>query len=364
MSGIVFDGITKDIDNGGRFENLSLEIDDGDIVALVGEKGCGRSDLIRMIEGVAHDFRGSVYIGEKRVSSVLQRVNSASLATEIPLFGTPRREIRRLLQRMNLDDADQRIDEAFKALNAEKLSDTRWYAMNREERLTAGLARAMAIGAEVVLFNEPFTRVDIRTAARMRLAILRFRRIYDATFVISTDLASDALAVATKVVFLDKGKVRQYDTPQNIYDNPVDTVVARFFGTVEINMLRMRLSISDDQITVAVRNLCIPLSSGRFGKQARQYDGKDVLVGVRPENIRSEQAFVNVSPETAFDANVELIEIAGAQSYIHISIPGIADDIVAKVDPRFDARIGETYTFAVDTNHVHVFDADTGRSIR
>lgn len=364
MSGITFEGITKDIDNDGRFEDLSLEIEDGDIVALTGEKGCGRSDLIRMIEGVAHDFKGSVYIGGKRISSVLPRVNSASLANEMPLFGTPRMEIRRLIQRLKLDNADERINDAFKALKAEKLSDTRWYAMNREERLTAGMARAMAIGAEVVLFNEPFTKVDVRTAARMRLAILRFRRIYDATFVISTDLAFDALAVASKVVFLDKGKVRQYDTPQNIYDNPVDLVVAKFFGTFEINTLRMRLDASDDRITVTAPGISVLLASGRFGKRAQEYDGKDVIVGVRPENIRSEQAFISVSPDTVFDAKVELIETAGTQSFVHMSIPGTDNDFVAKVDPRFDAHIGEMYTFAIDANHVQIFDAETGRSIR
>ncbi|MGI6239083.1 MAG: ABC transporter ATP-binding protein [Christensenellales bacterium] len=366
MAGLVFRNITKQLECGARMENLNLEIDDGEFVALVGRSGCGKAELIRMAEGYGGQYEGDVYIHEQRVARFRRGFPGASLINEAPLTGTPRREITKLLSRARMPrrEINRRIELAAQTLDAAHVLDTRFSQLPPEGRLLAGMVRARAIDAKVVLFHDPFDGMGSRVAARMRLKIKDFHAQTRTIFLMSTHTGNIALSLATRVVALEEGKIRQSDTPQNIYDFPADRFVAEYFGSALINIIPARLERLGGRVQAVFGENRILVPDGKVQKLVSEsYIGKTVLMGVRPENLHYEQAFISLSPESAIEAQVRHVELLGSETYLHTSLAGVEGDIIARVDPRCIASPGDEMTLAIDSNRIHFFDETTEESI-
>ncbi len=366
MAGLVFRNITKQLDDGAALRNFSLEIDDGEFVALVGRAGCGKAELIRMAEGYGGQYEGDVYINASRVARFRRGLPAASLINDTPLMGTPRREIARLLRRAGARPAEiqTRIEDAAAELDARHVIDARYSRLAPDGKLLAGMVRARATGANVVLFIDPFDGMGSRMAARMRLAVKEFHARTKTAFVMSTHAGNVALSLATRVVVLEKGRIRQSDTPQNVYDYPADRFVAEYFGNALINIIPATLARTGDEVYAEFGENRILVPAGKLSKLIdAKYVGNRVLMGVRPENIHYEQAFLSVSPESAVEASVRHVEIMGSETYLHTSLPGIDSDVIARVDPRCIASPGDRMTLAIDLNRIHFFDERTEESI-
>jgi len=366
MSGITYRNITKNIGEDAAFDCFSLAIDSGEFVALVGESGCGKAELIRMAEGYGGRFGGDVLIDGRRVTRENRSHRMASLVTDIPLIGTPRMEIRKVLRSLGCDRAEieKRIAEAAEIAGIADHMNIRYSKLDRELRLRAGLARAYAARAKVALMMDPFAGVESRLAARMRFAVMEFRARTNMTFVMSTTSHYSALSLATRVVMMSGGRILQSDTAQNIYDFPADRYVAEYFGTRMINIIPAKLERAGEEVHAVFGDIRILVPAGKLAKLTDQkYIGGQVLLGVRPENIRYEQAFVSISPESAFEATVRYIELMGAETYLHVELDGVKDCVVARVDPRCIAKLGGNISLAVDSNRIQMFDVDTGKSI-
>lgn len=366
MSGLVYKNINKKLCEDAGFSNFSLAIDAGEFVALVGKNGCGKAELIRMAEGYGGSYDGDVTIDGRRVTHRSRGHHMASLVNDVPIIGTPRIEISRILRAQGVDreTAAKRISEAAELTGIVGKLDMRYSRLNAEEQLRAGLARAYAAGAKVALMIDPFTGAEPRMAARMRIAVMEFREKTGMVFVMSTNSSAAALSVATRIVVMDDGCVLQSDTAQNIYDYPADRFVAEYFGSALINMIPVTLERAGEEVHAVFGETRILIPAGKIAKLVDQsYIGKKVLLGVRPENIRYEQAFISLSPDSSFEAIVRHIELMGSETYLHLAIEGVEDYMTARVDPRCIAIAGQSIALAIDANRVHIFDIDTGRSI-
>lgn len=366
MAGLNFRNISRPLEDGLSFSGFNLEIDDGEFVALVGRNGCGKAELIRMAEGYGGAYEGEVLINDRRVTRFGHGGNSASLVNEIPLMGTPRREIMHLLkmQQVNLDEAAARLDSAARDTGAEQIIDQRWSKLDAEGRLRAGMARAQALKAKVVLLNDPFEEMDIRTAARMRVEVMEFHQRTRTAFVIATASHLTGMALATRVIVLEGGAIRQSDTPQNIYDYPADRFVAEYFGHAQINIIPAELKQEGEEVYAVFGDNRILVPNGKLSKLVDPgYIGKKVLMGIRPENIHYEQAFLSISPESAVETVVRHVELMGSETYLHLDLSGVPGDVVARVDPRCIASHGMSMAVAIDSNRLHFFDIDTEKSI-
>lgn len=366
MAGLVFRNITKQLNGGASLQNFSLEIDDGEFVALVGPTGCGKAELIRMAEGYGGKYEGDVYVNAARVARFRRGLPAASLINDMPLTGTPRREITRLLRRARIQapEIKKKIEDAAVELNATHVLDVRYARLAPDGKLLAGMVRARAIGAKVVLFIDPFDNMGSRMAARMRLAVKEFHARTKTAFVMSTHAGNVALSLATRVVVLDRGRIRQSDTPQNIYDFPADRFVAEYFGNALINIIPAKLVPAGDEGSLEFGGNRILVPAGKISKLVdAKYIGNRVLIGVRPENIHYEQAFLSISPESAVEAVVRHVELMGSETYLHIALRGVDSDVIARVDPRCIASPGDSITLAIDANHLHFFNESTEESI-
>lgn len=366
MSGLIFKNICRRISDNAAFESFCLEIDEGAFVALVGPNGCGKAELIRMAEGYGGAYSGDVLIDGRRVTHDSRGANMSSLINDVPLFGTPRSEITRILRRMRYDrkDINDRIERAAELTGVSEMLDIRYSKLDPEMRLRAGLARAYCAGSKVALMIDPFMGIEPRMAARMRLAVMDFRSQTGMTFVMSTNSASSAMSMATRVVMMDEGSIVQSDTAQNIYDYPVDRFVAEYFGGALINMIPARLERAGEEIHAVFGDSRILVPAGKIAKLVDQdYIGRSVLLGVRPENIRYEQAFVSLSPESAVEARVRHVELMGSETYLYLDLDGLDEPVIARVDPRCIAIVGSSMQLAIDSNRIHLFDAESGKSI-
>ena len=366
MAGLVFRNITKQLEGGAALQNFSLEIDDGEFVALVGRTGCGKAELIRMAEGYGGQYEGDVYVNAARVARFSRGLPAASLINDAPLVGTPRGEIARLLKRARVkaDEIKKRIEDAAAELDAGHVLDIRYARLAPDGKLLAGMVRARAIGAKVVLFIDPFDGMGSRVAARMRLAVKEFHARTRTAFVMSTHSGNVALSLATRVVVLEMGKICQSDTPQNVYDYPADRFVAEYFGNSLINIIPATLTREGDEVYARFGANRILVPAGKLSKLVdAKYIGGRVLMGVRPENMHYEQAFLSVSPESAVEAVVRHVELMGSETYLHTRLPGVDSDVIARVDPRCIASPGDQMTLAIDPNRLHFFDEKTEESI-
>ena len=295
-------------------------------VGVLGKNGCGKADLIRMAEGYGGSYDGDVTIGGRRVTHKSRGHHMASLVNDVPIIGTPRMEISHILRAQGLDreTAAKRLSEAAEIAGIADKLDVRYSKLNREEQLRAGLARAYAARAKVALMIDPFTGVELRMAARMRIAVMEFRAKADMIFVMSTNSPASAMSLATRIVVMDEGSVLQSETAQNIYDYPADRFVAEYFGTALINMIPAKLERAGEEVHAVFGETRILIPAGKIAKLVDQsYIGKKVLLGVRPENVHYEQAFISLSPESAFEAMVRHIELMGSETYLHLELDGV-----------------------------------------
>lgn len=366
MAGLNFRNITRPLEDGHSFNNFNLEIDDGELVALVGDSNSGKSELIRIAEGFGGAYEGEVLINDRRVTRFSTGGNSASLVNEVPLMGTPRREIMHLLkmQQVSLDEATARLDSAARATGSAEIMDVRWSKLDPAQRMRAGLARAQAIRARVVLLMDPFVEMDERTSARMRIELKEFHHRNRVAMVLATASHLTGMSVATRVVVLSGGAIVQSDKPQNIYDYPADRFVAEYFGHVAINMIPVRLEQAGEDVHAVFGEYRILVPNGKISKLTDpSYIGKEVLMGVRAENLHYEQAFISLSPESVVEAKVRHVELMGSETYLHTELEGVEGDIVARVDPRCMAAPDTSLPLAIDSNRIHFFDIKTEKSI-
>ena len=366
MAGLIFKNITRPLDGKNGFREFNLEIDDGEFVSLVGPEGCGNIELIRMAEGYGGSYEGDIYINDRRVTRFTRNLLGVSLVNDIPFMGTPRKEISARLKARRIDGAriKEIIDLAAHDTGATEYMDTSWSKLDAPARLLAGLARAQALGARVVLLIDPFNDMDLRTAARMRLAVMDFHTRTGVAFAMATSCARNAMLLSTRIVMLSDGKIRQSDPPQIIYDYPSDRFIAEYFGNDLINIIPAQLQCEGAEVYAVFGQNRILVPQGKLCKFIdEKYVGGRVLLGIRPENIRYEQAFLSIAPESAVISKIRHVELAGSETYLHMNLEGISGDIVARVDPRCIANPGDQMTLAIDSNRMHFFDIDTGKSI-
>lgn len=363
MAGIAFRNIVKSF-AGGEFNGFSLDIDAGEFVTLAGEKDCGARELIKMAAGQSRRYEGMITVNDRRMTMLERRDSGACLITSQPLFGTPRRQMRAALSLEGKADAEARINEAAEITGITEILDTSLRKLSNEKLLRAGLAVAIAMNAKVALMDDPLSGMPARDGGMLGIWLRDMHARTGMTFLAAVTNPVQALSLATRVVVIKNGAIAQSNTPQNIYDFPANSYVARYFGSTPINLIPAKLTREGDDVFVEFGAAKINVPAGKLNKLIdKRYIGGEVTLGVRPENIHYEGAFISISPGSVVDFEIKQVELLGEATYLHARLEGLDEDIMARVDPRCIAAPGDTLTMAIDSNRLHFFDAETGESI-
>ena len=211
---------------------------------------------------------------------------------------------------------------------------------------------------KVFLLDEPLSNLDAKLRAAMRTELTKLHQNVQTTFIYVTHDQVEAMTMATRIVVMKDGLIQQVDTPQTLYDAPCNLFVAGFIGTPQMNFIKARVTVSGSDVLLVFGNNSVKLTESKAKKLIENgYEDKDIIFGIRPEDIKDEEMFISSSPDTTLEATVKVYEMLGAEVFLYFTIEDT--DITVRVNPRTTARPGDTIKIALDAEKIHLFDKET-----
>ncbi|MCW2943690.1 MAG: transporter related protein [Actinoallomurus sp.] len=394
MAKIVLDQIDKAYTGEVKaVNNLSLEIADGEFMVLVGPSGCGKSTALRMIAGLEDITGGEISIGDRVVNNLAPKDRDIAmvfqnyalyphmtveqnLAFGLQLRGTSKVEIKK------------RVSEAAKMLGLEQYLKRKPAALSGGQRQRVAMGRAIVREPQAFLMDEPLSNLDAKLRVSMRASLNQLHERLGVTTVYVTHDQVEAMTLGDRVCVLREGFLQQVDTPQNLFDNPVNLFVAGFIGSPAMNFVGAEL-VRDNggRITFAGYDLPVPAEVFQNKPGLDDYFGKEIILGIRPSDFEDAghsgqdwpgmSVHVDVTEELGSEINVifaidappvehkDTADLAQDADEDDAAIP-LADNKAlwtARVNARSRVRPGQALELAVDTSRLHFFDPESGLAI-
>ena len=384
MASLLLKGIYKVYPSGvTAVTDFNLEIKDKEFIVFVGPSGCGKSTTLRMIAGLEEISKGELYIDGKLVNDVVPKDRDIAMVFQnyalYPhmtvydnmAFGLKLRKVPKQI-------IDERVKEAAAILGISDYLTRKPKALSGGQRQRVALGRAIVREPKVFLLDEPLSNLDAKLRAQMRTEISKLHARLATTFIYVTHDQIEAMTMGTRIVVMKDGFMQQVDTPQNLYDYPINQFVAGFIGTPQMNFFPATLTQEKSKIYVEFVNskILLPKTVAARIRNIEDYlnTGKPVVLGVRPEDIHEEESFIAASPDTVIKAFVEVVEKLGAETQIYCKLDykegeevsnviGDSSNMIAKVDSRSVVARSEIVELALDANHIHLFDGATEMSL-
>ncbi len=355
--------------------DFCLEVEDKEFIIFVGPSGCGKSTTLRMIAGLEEITEGELYIGDRLVNDIAPKDRDIAMVFQnyalyphmsvyenmafgLKLRKVPKTEIKR------------RVEEAARILDISHLLERKPKALSGGQKQRVALGRAIVRNPQVFLLDEPLSNLDAKLRASMRTELTKLHKSVGTTFVYVTHDQVEAMTMATRIVVMKDGLIQQVDTPQNLYDLPVNKFVAGFIGTPQMNFIDAELTKEGDDLYLKVGNASLKLPKEKANNPAlKEYIGQTVIMGIRPESISDDADAVAQSEGGVMDCTVEVTELMGAEIYLYLSFEGIehaieeGKNVIARVSARSLSRSGDNIKVSFDMSRVHIFDKDTEKCI-
>lgn len=356
--------------------DFTLDIEDKEFIILVGPSGCGKSTTLRMIAGLEEISEGELYIGGQLVNDVAPKdrdiamvFQNYALYPHMTVFDNMAFGLK--LRKVPKDEIERKVNEAAKILDLTHLLDRKPKAMSGGQRQRVALGRAIVRSPKVFLLDEPLSNLDAKLRAQMRTEISKLHKKLGTTFIYVTHDQTEAMTMGDRIVVMKDGFVQQIDTPQNLYERPVNKFVAGFLGSPQMNFIDavlkeeygqyvVEFGSRDTRMSSAVRyQIAIPES--KVTPELANYVGKEVTLGIRPESVHDEEMYLSNATTGIIDCYVEITEMMGAETYLYLTCEGIP--LTARVSPRSTAKPQDEIKVAIDPNKIHLFDKETERTI-
>ena len=347
--------------------DFCLEIKDKEFLILVGPSGCGKTTTLRMIAGLEEISEGELFIGDKLVNDVAPKDRDIAMVFQnyalyphmtvfdnmafgLKLRKTPKEEIKR------------RVEEAARILDITHLLDRKPKALSGGQKQRVALGRAIVRKPMVFLLDEPLSNLDAKLRATMRTELTKIHQRIGTTFVYVTHDQTEAMTLATRIVVMKDGLIQQADTPQNLYDYPINLFVAGFIGSPQMNFVECVLEEKGNGLYLTFGENSVKLPADKANNPAlKDYIDKEVIMGIRPEDIYDGASYVESMPDSVIETDVEVTELMGAEIYLYLRTG--EESFIARVDNKSKARAGDVIKVALDASKIHIFDRDTERYI-
>lgn len=337
---------------------IDLDVQPGELIALLGPSGCGKTTTLRMIAGLETVTAGDIRIGERSVPDLApaQRnvgVGFESYALYPPL--TVRENLAYGLRARKVRDAEQRVDALARRLEMTDLLDLRPAGLSSGQKQRVALARALIRNPPVLLLDEPLSHLDAGQRQRVRRELKLLQREFGYTTVVVTHDQLEALSLADRMAVMDAGLIQQFGTPDEIYDDPANQFVADFVGEPKINLVEgVADRVGDDTVVQIGR-------AGRLGVAAASIQaGRTVIVGVRPQDCE----LVDGEQPIGLQGEVRTFEDLMEYGLATVSVPGLDSSFVLQTPPGADASPGQEVHVAAKPERVYLFDPSDGRRVR
>ncbi|UTR14198.1 sn-glycerol-3-phosphate ABC transporter ATP-binding protein UgpC [Salipaludibacillus sp. LMS25] len=363
MADIKFESLYKIYDGDVQaVTDFNLDIEDKEFIVFVGPSGCGKSTTLRMVAGLEDISKGSLYIGEDKVNDVAPKDRDIAMVFqnyalyphmnvyENMAFGLKLRKFKK-------EDIDQRVKDAARILGLTEMLDRKPKAMSGGQRQRVALGRAIVRNPKVFLMDEPLSNLDAKLRVQMRSEIIKLHHRLQTTTIYVTHDQTEAMTMASRIVVMKDGFIQQVGAPKDIYDFPENVFVGGFIGSPAMNFLNG--SLKDGNFYLGEFPVKVP--QGKL-KALTKYNNKELILGIRPEDIHDEPVFLDASENSKFEATIDVAELMGAESYLYSKVSD--QDFIARVDSRTDVQSGNKIQLAFDMNKAHFFDPESELRIR
>ena len=347
--------------------DFNLEIKDKEFLVLVGPSGCGKTTTLRMIAGLEEISEGELFIGDQLVNDVAPKDRKIAMVFQnyalyphmtvfenmafgLKLNKTPKEEIKR------------RVEEAARILDITHLLDRKPKALSGGQKQRVALGRAIVRNPKVFLMDEPLSNLDAKLRVQMRTEITKLHQRLGTTIIYVTHDQTEAMTLGTRIVVLKDGVIMQVDSPQKLYNEPNNLFVAGFIGSPQMNFVDAVCKVEGEKVSLSFENTTVVLPPAKAKKLADGgYNGKTVVMGIRPEDIGDSEIEIEAHKDAAFETDVTGYELLGSEVLLYFKVAGAS--MTAKVDSRTTARMGDHIKMAIDPEKIHVFDKETELTI-
>jgi len=363
MAKVELKSLTKKFDEVVAVNDMSSTVEDREFVVLVGPSGCGKTTTLRMIAGLEEVTEGEIYIGDRLVNDVPPKDRDIAMVFQnyalyphmnvydnmafgLKLRRTPRPEI------------EKRVHEAARILKIEDLLKRKPKQLSGGQRQRVALGRAIVRDPKVFLMDEPLSNLDAKLRVQMRTEIAKLHERLNATIIYVTHDQTEAMTMADKIVIMKDGFIQQIGEPQEVYEHPDNMFVAGFIGSPAMNFLDVTVT---DNLTLKNKQFDLD-TTDRIKKIIKENNlvGKEIVLGIRPEDLEDSNFTQNESKSNIITASVEVTEPMGAEIYVYVDIEGVL--MTARVNPRSNYRSGDTATLYVEIDMMQLFDKKTEKA--
>ncbi len=348
--------------------DFNLEVKDKEFLVLVGPSGCGKSTTLRMIAGLEEISEGELFIGDRLVNDVAPKdrkiamvFQNYALYPHMSVFENMAFGLK--LSKVPKETIKKKVEDAARVLDITHLLDRKPKALSGGQKQRVALGRAIVRDPQVFLLDEPLSNLDAKLRAAMRTELTKLHNRVETTFVYVTHDQVEAMTMATRIVVMKDGLIQQVDTPQKLYDQPVNIFVAGFIGTPQMNFLNGELVKKGNDVYFVYEGNELKLPADKANAPAlADYIGKEVVAGLRPECIFDDELNIAKCEGATLTADVDVTELMGAEIYLYLKV-GEEGKLTARVSSRSTTRAGDSIKIGFDMTRIHIFDKDTERCV-
>lgn len=375
MSEIALRNVCKQFDSEHYgVKDFNLDIHDKEFVIFVGPSGCGKSTTLRIIAGLEEITDGELWIDgelsnylepkERGMSMVFQNY---ALYPNMTVYGNMAYALK--IRKLPKDEIDRKVHEVAKILEIEQLLDRRPAALSGGQKQRVAIGSAIIRKPKVFLMDEPLSNLDAKLRAQMRVELVKLHKQLDTTIIYVTHDQTEAMTLGTKIVVMKDGLIQQVGAPQSIYDNPVNLFVAGFLGSPSMNFFRCTVKAEENNRTALLLDDAKTVKKvyldGTRGKQiADRYNGRHVILGIRPEDIYELDEAKKLGIENdSVDVDEPVVnrEMLGAEVILYFDEQG--KTLAVRLSPENQTQVGEQVSLYFDMEKAHVFDPETEENI-
>ena len=364
MASLSLKHINKTYPNGFEaVKDFNLEIEDKEFIIFVGPSGCGKSTTLRMVAGLEEITNGELWIGDKLVNDVEPKdrdiamvFQNYALYPHMSVYDNMAFSLK--LSKVPKDEIDKAVREAAKILDIEHLLDRKPKALSGGQRQRVAMGRAIVRNPKVFLMDEPLSNLDAKLRVQMRTEISKLHQKLGTTIIYVTHDQTEALTLGTRIVVMKDGVVQQVDSPIELYNKPKNLFVAGFIGSPQMNFVEAKVVKEGDAVKLVFGSNSVKLPAAKAKVLLDNgYEGKEVIFGIRPEDIKDTPEFIASSPDSVIETTVRVYEMLGAEVFLYLSVE--ENELTVRVEPNTPARTGDAVKVALDVEKIHVFDKET-----
>ncbi len=366
MASVTFDHVFKRFGDVVAVNDLNIQIADKEFLVLVGPSGCGKTTALRCLAGLEDISEGRILIADQVVNDVPPKdrdiamvFQSYALYPHMSVFDNMAFGLK--LRKTPKDEIKRRVQNAAEVLGIQHLLDRKPRQLSGGQRQRVAVGRAIVREPKVFLFDEPLSNLDAKLRVETRANISKLHIQLQTTFIYVTHDQVEAMTMASRIAVINKGLLQQIDTPQTLYDHPDNLFVAGFIGSPAMNFFAATLDKTDGKLVVNGKSFQVQIPDSRSDVYM-PYAGKQVIFGIRPEDIHNPQFAPPSIEAQPVPATVDVTELMGNE--ITVYLKNGEHNFVARVDPRAKYAIGDDIQVVFNMDNMHIFDTESENAIR